>query len=595
MESGNTTTAEPKRKHRDRTVSVPTDFPVAWRNEDDARKFWSPDLMHYPDPMGPVEFFFMAHIYANGFNKAAEQLSVPIRFQNRHINTYYFQTFIPIAAPPDAVLRMMNGLGKVMPGVINAIQSKAIDATARKYVDALTPRTGRLLDIWNEEMLPEIKEHLAFWEGFDLTGSTDTALLSHLEESLDRAERLGEIHFLIAIPVLFAMSMYEEVYTDIFGADNALRAYKLLQGFDNRTVAGDRALWGLSRNALRTPAVREILEHEAAADVIPSLDGSEEGRAFLNDLRGYLAEYGQRGDKFATIGSPTWIEDPTPVIKNLKDFVSQPDRDLEAELASMVADRERLVAEARARLKGYPQQVMEHFEFHLKGAQEATILQEDHGFWIDFRALYRIRCLLLEFGRRLAASGAIDAPQDVILLTIDEIRSAIRTSGNHDLRPTVAARRAEVERFAKVRPPSGIGTPPLAQMPNDPLGRTVNRFFGAPAKQSSDPKLLNGSAGSSGRVRGIARIVKKLSDADRLGRGEILVAETTAAPWTPLFATAAAVVTDTGGVLSHCAVVAREYGIPAVVGTGRATTTIRDGQLIEVNGDAGTVRILSAS
>jgi pyruvate,water dikinase len=90
-------------------------------------------------------------------------------------------------------------------------------------------------------------------------------------------------------------------------------------------------------------------------------------------------------------------------------------------------------------------------------------------------------------------------------------------------------------------------------------------------------------------------VVHTLDDAARLQPGEILVAETTAPPWTPLFASAAAVVTDTGGVLSHCAVVAREYAIPAVVGTDIATVAIEDGQTIEVDGDAGVVRILGAA
>ena len=92
-------------------------------------------------------------------------------------------------------------------------------------------------------------------------------------------------------------------------------------------------------------------------------------------------------------------------------------------------------------------------------------------------------------------------------------------------------------------------------------------------------------------MRGPARVVRSLAEATKLRRGDVLVAETTAPPWTPLFATAAAIVTDTGGILSHCAVVAREYRIPAVVGTGRATATIRDGQILEVDGDAGLVRI----
>jgi pyruvate,water dikinase len=95
-------------------------------------------------------------------------------------------------------------------------------------------------------------------------------------------------------------------------------------------------------------------------------------------------------------------------------------------------------------------------------------------------------------------------------------------------------------------------------------------------------------------ARGIARVVRSLRDAGRVQPGDVLVAEMTAPSWTPLFATVAAVVTDTGGILSHCAVVAREYQIPAVVGAGRATSVIQDGQLVEVDGDRGVVRIIEA-
>jgi pyruvate,water dikinase len=105
-------------------------------------------------------------------------------------------------------------------------------------------------------------------------------------------------------------------------------------------------------------------------------------------------------------------------------------------------------------------------------------------------------------------------------------------------------------------------------------------------------QTLHGQAGSPGVVRGIARVVHSLSEAGKLLPGEVLVAETTMPPWTPLFGTAAAVVTDTGGVLSHCAIIAREYHIPAVVGAGWATKTFHDGQFLEVDGTAGLVRLL---
>ena len=93
-------------------------------------------------------------------------------------------------------------------------------------------------------------------------------------------------------------------------------------------------------------------------------------------------------------------------------------------------------------------------------------------------------------------------------------------------------------------------------------------------------------------MQGRVKVVRSLAEASKLAHGDILVAITTAPPWTPLFATVAAVVTDTGGVLSHCAVVAREYGIPAVVGTGVATNFLHDDQWVEVDGDSGTVRVL---
>lgn len=148
-----------------------------------------------------------------------------------------------------------------------------------------------------------------------------------------------------------------------------------------------------------------------------------------------------------------------------------------------------------------------------------------------------------------------------------------------------------MEHFASVSPPPFMGTdygPPPPGLVSDSLAK----FFGAPLEVSDAANTITGNAGSAGKVRGTARILRSLDEADKLGTGEILVAETTSPSWTPLFATAGGIVTDTGGILSHCAVVAREYRIPAVVGTGVATSTIRDGGTIEVDGDAGEVRVL---
>jgi phosphohistidine swiveling domain-containing protein len=160
---------------------------------------------------------------------------------------------------------------------------------------------------------------------------------------------------------------------------------------------------------------------------------------------------------------------------------------------------------------------------------------------------------------------------------------------------TVEGRKAELEHFSAISPPPALGTPPSEPPPDDPLSRAVFKFFGAPPPEpqgTPEALIIRGGAGSSGTVTGRARIIRSLSDAHRLQAGDVLVAPTTAPAWTPLFATAGAVVTDTGGVLSHCAVVAREYGIPAVVGTGGATMMIADGQIVSVDGDRGTVSVI---
>jgi pyruvate,water dikinase len=163
------------------------------------------------------------------------------------------------------------------------------------------------------------------------------------------------------------------------------------------------------------------------------------------------------------------------------------------------------------------------------------------------------------------------------------------------LMPLVAERKAEVEHFRTIRPPAMLGTMPLMAEPTDePMLRAVAKFIGEghAGIDVGEHGILQGRAGSPGTARGPAKVVRSLSEAEKLHPGDILVAETTAPPWTPLFATAAAVVTDTGGILSHCAVVAREYHIPAVVAAGRATEIIHDGDTIEVDGGAGVVRIL---
>jgi pyruvate,water dikinase len=137
-----------------------------------------------------------------------------------------------------------------------------------------------------------------------------------------------------------------------------------------------------------------------------------------------------------------------------------------------------------------------------------------------------------------------------------------------------------------------LGTRPPQQGKHDALGRAWANFAGTEKPTGQEPGILRGTGGSPGCVRGPAKIVRSPADAGKLRPGDILVAPATTPSWTPLFVTAAAVVTDTGGILSHCAVVAREYRIPAVVGAPGATDLLADGQMVEVDGRSGLVRVV---
>ena len=564
------TTEEAARESTDAPspIPIPPDFPVHWEQPEDETKFWNQDRMHFPQPSTPLMEAF-SKSFNKGFDRAAKASELPVRMAYRNINTYVYSS-MNIVVPPE--------------------EMEAQGERAQKQVGA---NMAKLQEWWETELLPEVKEHIAWWEAFDLEAASTKELLAHLDETLERLARLWDIHFLIAFPFLLAPSLFNDMYEDVFGRETAFDAYRLLQGFGNKTVDSGHALWDLSRRAMASPTVQQILETIDAGDVPAALETSEDGRAFLGELKAYLEEYGQRSNVFAELGSYHWIEDPTTPINNLKDYITQPDRDLRADLAALAEERERLLAQARERLKGYPQAAQDGFEFLLKAAQAGTIIQEDHNHWIDQRGTYKVRIVMLECGRRLANANVIDEPNDVFYLTLAEVTELVSSASPSDRRDTVAERKAEMEHFRGITAPPALGTPPAGPPPDDPFSSAMGRFWGAPPAQSEDPNVLNGNAGAPGKVTGIAKVVADLSEASKVNPGEILVAPATMPAWTPLFASIAAVVTDAGGVLSHAAIVAREYNIPAVLGTGNATRTIQDGQTIEVDGDEGVVRIVS--
>jgi len=582
-------------------IPAPPDFPVRWEHPAQARQLWALDRQHFGRPLPPLAADVWRRQAAVGMNRAMERYQLPIRLEVLAVNGYLYNCYQPVALPPDRVLEALNALGRVAPRLFRAIQRKVVAGMAAKYMPKLAPVIGNLQMLWEQEWLLEIREHLAFWHDFDLCGSSQGALADHLDASLGRIERLWELHFLIVMPAFIAASQFEDLHRQLFGANptgsDPLTSHRLLQGADTSFLQADRAIWQLSRQVRTLPAVRQTIERLAAAEVLSVLGGCAEGQIFLAELRAWLNRYGLRGHGSDGLGDISWIEDPLPAVQHLQAFLQQPDRDLEAELQIQIAEREAAVGQVRQRLNSQPLPVRERYMSALQAAQSATFLSIEHNFWIDQQAMYCLRRVFLELGRRFATAAGLTEAEDIFYLTLDEVHTI--ASGLPAPDQDALARKERLAHAPALSPPSFLGTVPLmAPPPEDPFVRAILRVLGeaafGPANRSEPSAVirLQGQAASAGVARGRARIVRDLNDGGRLRPGDILVAEATMPAWTPLFAVAAAIVTDVGGILCHAATTAREYGIPAVVGLPNATAAIQDGQLVEVDGGRGIVRVV---
>ncbi|SCL38818.1 pyruvate, water dikinase [Micromonospora pallida] len=338
----------------------------------------------------------------------------------------------------------------------------------------------------------------------------------------------------------------------------------------NVTIEMNLALWRLAR---RVGEHRRLL-----LDTPPDELAGRYLRGTLPDigLAAFLDAYGHRGVAEVDLGVPRWAEDPAPVFAMIANYlrVTDPEQapDLRFERAAATAEdtlrelvvRARRRRPVRGRLAG----------FLLRRARSLAGLREAG----KFAGLYRLREMrrqLLLVGADLTDAGLLDQPDDIMFLTLDEVHGAVHRNDDH--RNTVVARVA-VHRRELTR-----GHVPVALLSD---GTDVEAVLSAPPAEGT----LTGVGAAAGRVTGPARVVHDPGTA-RVEPGEILVTATTDPGWTPLFLTAGALVTETGAVMAHGPTVAREYGIPAVICVPEATRRISTGQIVTVDGAAGTVTL----
>ena len=380
------------------------------------------------------------------------------------------------------------------------------------------------------------------------------------------------VHGETVLPSARAAEAFVAQYLELFGEGRRDDAYALLQGFLNRTL--DRAvdLWDLSRLVRSDAGLRTALGRWPA---VPEANPSQ--RAFREGFQAFLDTYGDTLDMFVQ-DAPTWGEDPTVPLALIRSYAQRPDGESPREAAAAQRRRrEALEAELRGAAASDP--AAADLLAALPVAQELLPVREDHNYLCDQRASAASRRRWLKVGRLLMARAGAASPDDVFYYAVGELVTTLE-GGAPLSRAEVARRRRLQAAYRAAPPPPVLGKPLPPGTAQDPSG---------PA--SSGTRVLRGVGASPGVVRGRARVIRTIGEADRLRPGEVLICGVTAPAWTPYFSLIGALVTDAGGALSHPAVVAREFGLPSVVGTGSATRVIPDGATVTVDGSAGVVTV----
>lgn len=567
-----------------------TALPVAPILDVPSDGFWFKDTSHFPTPLTP----FGASVYLPALTRAlppfAEEFGLLFDgVEQRSFGGEVYAHVIPLGGrdrpiPPPWVMWLAARLAP-------PLRHKA--RVARSVIDSRLPE--RMLDRWEREWRPAFVEEIGALQSVDLVSLDDGALVAHLDHLEDLLERGERLHFRLHGPHCLALYELGVLCQELFGWTMP-ETLQLLTGSSTASSAPG--------HALRTLAER------IAADPLALAAVAGPGEDRLSDLRraapwaaeafdDFLSRYGHRTTSYDP-GDATLFERPEMVLGLLAH---------EARALAGVAGRTREsgdeLAQARAELAGRSEEDQRRFEAALVRAQRAYGIREDKVFWLDSRPCALLRYCALEIGRRLVARGVLAHREDAVFLDERELRDLLVSEQAAPQHALVARRRAErAWVVAHPGPPSygkDPGEPPdMSALP--PALRLVNaafltqvRLLESPPTQQSDGDELHGVAGSPGRCSGTVRVVVDETDFYKLRPGEVLVAPTTSPAWSVLFLQAAAVVTDGGGVLSHTAVIAREYGIPAVLATGVATQRLSDGDVVSVDGTAGIVSAIRSS
>jgi phosphohistidine swiveling domain-containing protein len=575
-----TTKATATSAQQERVTPVPVPVTVPYG-------YWQREASHYPQPLSPLSrTTFVPQINQSFRTIFEESGSFLEAIDFREIGGWVYNRQVPLggkdrrALPPFAMklaLKFVPSLRARLRKNLQAIRD-----------DVLWEAVGKW-PAWRAEQAAQ----LAAFRAVDMAALNDGAFTEHFRAVTAFVEQGVDRHFRLTPPGLVVAELVFACQ-ELLGWDQR-KPFALLTGTSTTSTEPSRKLAELARMATTRPAVRAALDSadESTAGRLASIDAE-----FAGTFDAYQQEFGFRALRYDA-ADPALIEVPHVTLGLIRDQLR---RGYDPVTEAEGADRRRqdALVEARAALAGRTAAERARFERTLERATTYYPIREDNEFYTVSAPLAVIRFAALELGRRLVEGGRLAVATDIFFLELGEADRALE-SGD-EFRELVERRRGErAWVLAHPGPPSygkNPGPPPdpsvfpgeAATMLRATLW-SIESVFASEASQAqqADRTRITGIGAAPGSYTGPVRVIMGEGEFDKIEAGDVLVCPITSPVWSVLFPSVGALVTDTGGALSHPAIISREYGIPAVVATGNATALLKDGQIVTVDGGAGTV------
>jgi len=571
---------------------------------------WSREMLieRYPDPLTPMtwsavsETFFRslaASVRALGGTLPTDVPLVRLIHGRAYINVTAFQrgmSTLPLRPP---VARQSEA----------AATTTAAGSPARNPVDALRGVTALVRLVlgthrdW-ERRLPGYVTATAAADAVDWAALDAAGLLAASQTRRELLTPMLDNHARAIVAGDLTLQLLGALARRWLGDTDGTQVLTLISGLTgNRTVETNHALWLLAERARRHPALADLIRRGTPTPA--QLGATDGGPEFADELALFLHDYGHRSPRYE-FRHPTWRDDPVQVIDLIRlQLDGTPDP-----LVAQAEAAERRMALTRQIRRALPLARRLVFDRVLALTQTYFRLRENQQFYLVL-GTPGMRAMLAAMGARLTATGRLSDPEDIYFLERTEVDELLRGRTEHtpertpeqstkpaseqhrqSTRALVARRRATVRRHT-------AGTAPLhldgsSRTSSDltlPPTAAWTTGAAAPTPVTGSERQLHGIPASRGTATGPARVVKGPEDFAALQPGEILVAPATTPAWTPLFAVAAGLVTEFGGLLSHAGVVAREYGLPAVLGVDAALGQIATGDRVTIDGGTGAVLV----